>query len=273
MTQGEETAYACCSAGIGRWCWFVWASEEEAKDLASPVSRGYEKNADAAERKAVEAAGEGAKRLPTKWASGYLRHGGRSGGGEEAAPRVKPKSRLSRRPDTNAPARPKAPARLAFLYAASESDQPGSRGEVEVVRHRIVRQTAGKFYVDREPFREEEWTGQEPDAPKPRTLAVDRETLRREGRFPHRGSNFYISEDAGIREVHATLTARHPWCATLGVRFPCSPQSIKAAYRRLAREAHPDAGGDPAEFRAVERAYREALAYFASPDDTAKPGT
>ena len=31
--------------------------------------------------------------------------------------------------------------------------------------------------------------------------------------------------------------------------------------------SHPDAGGDPAEFRAVEQAYREALAYFAQVDD------
>jgi curved DNA-binding protein CbpA len=51
------------------------------------------------------------------------------------------------------------------------------------------------------------------------------------------------------------------------VRFPCSPDSIKAAYRRLAIASHPDAGGDPAEFRAIEQAYREALAYFTQADD------
>ncbi|WP_206108167.1 DnaJ domain-containing protein [Paludisphaera soli] len=266
--QDEEAAYACCSVGIGRWCWIVWASESDAREAAKPLATGYEKSAQAAESRAVESAGAGAKRLPSKWASAFKRGG--PARTEEGAAREKPKSRLSRR----APAKADAPARLAFLYAASESEQAGSRGEVEIVKHRIVRQTAGKLYIDREPFREEEWHGREaggPEAPKPRTLAVDRDMLRREGRVPHRGSYFYASEEKGIQGVHADLTSRHPWCAVLDVGFPCSTESIKAAYRRLAREKHPDAGGNPAEFQAVERAYREAVAYFSSPDDPAKP--
>ena len=135
-----------------------------------------------------------------------------------------------------------------------------------VVKHRIVRQTTGKIYIDREPFREEEPQAEAADgpAPKVRSLAVDRETLRREGRVLHHGSYYYASEEKGIRGVHADLTSRHAWCAALDIGFPCSTGSIKAAYRRLAREKHPDAGGDPAEFQAVERAYREALAYFSS---------
>jgi curved DNA-binding protein CbpA len=55
------------------------------------------------------------------------------------------------------------------------------------------------------------------------------------------------------------------------VRFPSSADSIKAAYRRLARTSHPDAGGDPAEFHTVEQAYSEALAYFAQADDATTP--
>ena len=78
---------------------------------------------------------------------------------------------------------------------------------------------------------------------------------------------FYASEEAGLRDVEAELTARHPWCAALGVRFPCSVESVKAAYRRLARTTHPDAGGDPAAFRAVEAAYRAALTCFAREGD------
>ncbi|QEH38542.1 DnaJ domain protein [Aquisphaera giovannonii] len=274
MVQDEDAAYACCSIGIGRWYWAAWGSEEDARALARPFASGYEKNSDAAEKKAIEAAGAGAKRLPAKWASAYKR-GGPASDGEGAEKREKPRSRLSRPAGTAA--RPAAPDRPRFLYAASESDEAGSRGEVVIVKHRIVRQTAGKIYVDREPFREEEWRGREgadpsAEAPKPKTLAVDRETLRREGRFPHRGAAFYSSEEAGIRDVHAALTSRHAWCAALGVKFPCSAASIKAAYRRLARETHPDAGGDPVQFQAVERAYREALAYFSSPDDPAGLG-
>ena len=108
-------------------------------------------------------------------------------------------------------------------------------------------------------------------APKVRTLAVDRVALRTEGRFrcrhAHRELTFYASEEDGFRDVMAALTAKHAWCAPLGVRFPCSVGSIKAAYRRLALTSHPDVGGDPAEFRKVEQAYRAALAYFAQVDD------
>ena len=144
-----------------------------------------------------------------------------------------------------------------------------------------MRQNARKIHVDCDPFDEEEWTrgergGESPgDAPKTRTLAVDRVTLRTEGRFrcrhAHRDLTFYASEEDGIRDVEAALTAKHAWCATLGVRFPCSADSIKAAYRRLTMASHPDAGGDPAEFRAVEQAYREALAYFAPIDECDSP--
>jgi len=43
---------------------------------------------------------------------------------------------------------------------------------------------------------------------------------------------------------------------TLGVKRGDSADTVKKAYRRRARETHPDAGGNPAEFKEVERAYR-----------------
>ena len=197
---------------------------------------------------------------------------GEAGGGDA----TRPKARIGR---PGGPSRRDGGAtRLAFLYSATEREPPDSLGHVAVARHRIVRQNARKIHVDCDPFDEDEWArrgerGGESsgDAPKTRTLAVDRVTLRTEGRFrcrhAHRDLIFYASEEDGIRDVEAALTAKYAWCATLGVRFPCSADSIKAAYRRLAMTSHPDAGGDPAEFRTVEQAYREALAYFAQADD------
>jgi hypothetical protein len=263
----QDAAFACCSAGIGRWFWAVWASESDARAFAPPLASGFEKSADAAEKHAVEAVGAELRHLPGKWASRYRRGGGLAArSGEVARTESKPRSRLSRR--AGGPAKTPSSPRLAFLYSASESERPG---EVAVTRHRIVRQNARKIHVDSEPFREEEWTGRDedggPDSPKPRTLAVDRDTLRREGKAPHQGSFFYAGEEDGIRDVHAALTSKLAWCAPLGVKFPCSAESIKAAFRRLARTTHPDAGGDPAAFLAVEQAYRHALAYF-SPHDT-----
>jgi hypothetical protein len=289
----ETPAFACCSAGIGRWFWVAWASESEARAFLPALASGYEPTAAAAERRARESAGPRTRRLPAKWASGYRRGGsvaaraGRpgkdaagSGAGTEAetgprARKIRPVGGFARQKRVGA-------TRPAFLYSAFEGDPPDSPGQVVVVRHRIVKQNARKIHVDREPFREEDHDrrddrADEPpaDAPRTRTLAVDRETLRREGRFRPRHSPrdafFYASEDDALRDVEAALTSRHAWCATLGVRFPCSADSIKAAYRRLARSAHPDAGGDPSVFRAVEQAYRDALAYFAQVDGGATP--
>jgi DnaJ domain len=281
----EVPAFACCSAGIGRWFWVAWASESDARALSPALASGYEASAARAEAKAVERVGPRLKRLPAKWASGYKRRGGaasrssrdREGGGDDA---TRPKARIGRlrgrsRRDVDA-------TRLAFLYSAAGREPPDSLGHVAVARHRIVRRTAGKIHVECDPFDEDEWArrgeggeGAPGDAPKVRTLAVDRVTLRTEGRFRirhgHRDLTFYASEEEGIRDVEAALTARYAWCATLGVRFPCSADSIKAAYRRLARTLHPDAGGDPAEFRRVEQAYREALDYFSQADDAVLP--
>jgi DnaJ domain len=278
----EVPAFACCSVGIGRWFWVAWESESDARTLSPAMASGYEASAARAESKAVERVGRRLKRLPAKWASRYKRRGsgaarvssteGEAGGGEA----TRSKARITR--PVGHSKRDVGATRLAFLYSATEREPPDSLGHVTVTRHRIVKQNARKIHVDCDPFDEDEWArrgerGEESSraAPKTRTLAVDRVTLRNEGRFrcrhAHRELIFYASEDDGIRDVEAALTAKYAWCATLGVQFPCSADTIKAAYRRLAIMSHPDASGGPAEFRKVEQAYREALAYFAQADD------
>ncbi|MGP0065876.1 MAG: DnaJ domain-containing protein [Isosphaeraceae bacterium] len=273
----EVPVFACCSIGIGRWFWIAWESESDARALSAPLASGYEASAARAQQKAIERVGPGVKRIPSKWASGYKRDGGASRvpnkkgkatDGDATRPRVRQIGTFKR--DGGA-------TRLAFLYSATACELPDSLGHVAVARHRIVKQNARKIHVDCDPFDEDEWArrveqGGESsgDAPKTRTLGVDRIMLRTEGRFRCRHARhdliFYASEQDGIRDVEAALTAKYAWCATLGIEFPCSADSIKAAYRRLAMTSHPDAGGDPAEFRAIERAYREALAYFSQAD-------
>jgi hypothetical protein len=278
----EVPAFACCSVGIGRWFWVAWESESDARALSPALASGYEASAARAEAKAVEQLGPRLKRLAAKWASGYKRRGGiaarvpRTEGEAGSGDAPRPRARISR---LGGPSRWDGGAtRLAFLYSATEREPPDTLGHVAVARHRIVRQNARKIHVDCDPFDEHEWArrieqGGESsgDAPKARTLAVDRVALRTEGRFrcrhAHRELTFYASEEDGIRDVEAALTAKYAWCATLGVRFPCSANSINTAYRRLAIASHPDAGGDPAEFRRIEQAYRQALAYLGQTDD------
>jgi hypothetical protein len=271
--EGRDVlAFACCSVGIGRWFWVAWGSEADARHMAPALASGYEKSADRAEQKAVERLGAGARRLPAKWASGYLRGGGTAPGADKDS-EGKPKARF-RRP-IGRPKRDDESPRLAFLYSAVGREPLDPSGHVIVTRHRIVKQSPRKIHVECDPFDEDAWEsragGDADRLAEPRTLAVDRFALRKDGRFQagcaHGGRTFYASEEAGIRDVEATLTAKYPWCAVLGVRLPCTIDRVKEAYRRLAFASHPDRGGDPAEFRSVEEAYRAALAYLARIDE------
>lgn len=53
---------------------------------------------------------------------------------------------------------------------------------------------------------------------------------------------------------------RAPWQDVLEVNRDASREEITAAYRRLAKETHPDKGGNPDHFQLVQRAYQEAIA-------------
>src|SRR3954470_15392959 len=99
----EVPAFACCSIGIGRWFWVAWESESEARALSPALASGYESSAARAEAKAVERVGARLKRLPAKWASGYVRRGSIAARGPSTAGKpgpgdaTRPKSRIGPR--------------------------------------------------------------------------------------------------------------------------------------------------------------------------------
>jgi curved DNA-binding protein CbpA len=57
-----------------------------------------------------------------------------------------------------------------------------------------------------------------------------------------------------------TGAANRPWAEVLGVPPHASRETIDTAYRRLARQRHPDSGGDTAAFQELQAAYEEAIA-------------
>lgn len=57
------------------------------------------------------------------------------------------------------------------------------------------------------------------------------------------------------------MDRRPDFLVTLGLLLPCSPEDVRQAYREKVRIAHPDHGGDVAEFRAIQSAYEKALEY------------
>lgn len=50
------------------------------------------------------------------------------------------------------------------------------------------------------------------------------------------------------------------WWSVLGVEPDAAAPAIKNAFRALAKTHHPDAGGDPADFKRLRAAYEQGMA-------------
>lgn len=55
------------------------------------------------------------------------------------------------------------------------------------------------------------------------------------------------------------LRSRPVCLKTLGLELPCSETDVMAAYRDLAKEMHPDRGGDLEQFLRLQRHFEQAL--------------
>jgi hypothetical protein len=158
-------------------------------------------------------------------------------------------------PDRRAKSRPPARPR-EFVYTRHHDDQD----DVTVVAaHLVIKKSAKRIYVTRRACGldqlgtdDEAWT---PESP---TVAVDRVQLEREGSAycrSYRLSDFYATRDAAMGDA----VRDHHAFRVLGLQAPCTAEDIKTAYRRRAFEVHPDRGGSPGDFQAVEAAYRQLL--------------
>lgn len=62
----------------------------------------------------------------------------------------------------------------------------------------------------------------------------------------------------GIEQIERAA-GRPVFMEVLGLLPPYSVEDVKKAYRERARRLHPDAGGDPEEFKALHAAYEQAV--------------
>ena len=58
--------------------------------------------------------------------------------------------------------------------------------------------------------------------------------------------------------IFIAAPAGKEWWQVLGVAKDAKPEEIKAAYRKLAAEHHPDKGGDQARMAEINKAYEES---------------
>jgi hypothetical protein len=171
------------------------------------------------------------------------------------------------RDKAHAPSRPASSVRARpreYLYTRQPSDEDD--GPL-IAAHLVIKKTAKRVYVTRKSCgpdqigtEDESWGLDE------RTIALDRARLERDGSVysgSHRHSDFYATRDAAIGDEPRGAQAAF---RVLGLRAPCTLDDIKAAYRRRALEVHPDRGGAPTDFQAVEAAYRRLLREAQAPE-------
>lgn len=228
--------FAVASLGKGRWYWVVWPSAEEvqAGEGLPHVAEGYEETKAEAVDRALEVAGMHGAWLAAGHARQYQRQRSR-GGGEGGLGAVE------------------------VLYHDVQDRETGSWFSLP---HRVVRKTRRYVYVEQRPYDPERLAGGWLDLGAP-TYRLDREALEREG-------HAFVPITAEIDDplffgapyeerVERVAAEVFPCFRRLGLSFPCTVDQVKAAYRRLAKDAHPDRGGSHDGFLALQEAYEQAL--------------
>lgn len=67
--------------------------------------------------------------------------------------------------------------------------------------------------------------------------------------------------ETSYQELTRSRVRTPPSLRLLGLRWPCTAEDVKAAWRKGAIARHPDHGGSTAEFIAWQKTYEEALAF------------
>jgi hypothetical protein len=131
--------------------------------------------------------------------------------------------------------------------------------------HPILKRSARRVFVSRRRHcpvdklgtDDEEWYLKVRDELE-EAIVLDRQRLEREGHVYSRRAHeaFYLKPETGYeRQSFAAPPAVIAALEVLGLRWPCSAAEVKAAYRRLSRQTHPDVGGSAEGFRRVNEAY------------------
>lgn len=245
--SAKHPAWTRTRVGRNRVHWVAY-DDRDASEGRRIVDQGYAVSlpeADAAARAALAAAGMyQARRLPSGFAS--------------SPKRAKPdEDRGTIRPAPSA--RPRE-----YLYALHPVDE--SAGPL-IAAHLVTRKTARRIYVTRRSCGPDQiGTDDECWGPDEPTIALDRVKLERDGSVysvSHRHSDFFATRDSAMGDLPGGGPSAF---AELKLRAPCTVDDIKSAYRRRALEVHPDRGGTPTDFQAVEAAYRRLLREAQAPN-------
>lgn len=230
----RKTFFAVTSLGKERWYWVVWPSLKMVQSGESGVhiAEGYQRAKAEAVDRALEVAGMHGEWVAAKYAKAYHRRHSQ---------------------------KRQSPEALEFLY---RDVQDTTTGQYHSVPHRVAKRTRMYVYVERRPYEPERLTGSWADRDAS-TFRLDRAMLEQ------KGYGFVpVTADVDDPLFFATpyqervvqYGGRSPACfGLLALSFPCTVAEVKAAYRELAKRAHPDRGGSHGEFLELQAAYEQAL--------------
>ena len=244
----EKSFFAVTSLGKNRWYWVVWPSLELLQSSEGPirhVADGCERTKAEAVDRALEVAGMHGEWVAAKYAKQYYRRISRGNRTKKHRQNDDSTAML----DT-----------LEFLYRDVRDDLTK---EWHSIAHRIVRKTTKYVYVEQRPYDPERLTGSWLDHDAP-TFRLSRVILEREG-YALTPVTADVADPLFFTTPYQERVARfgrqpsRGCLSLLNLSSPCTIAEVKAAYRKLAKCAHPDRGGSHDEFLALQAAYEQAL--------------
>jgi hypothetical protein len=232
-------SFSRCRVGKNKWFWIVDARYNLDTDTyEEPRAKGYSTSAAAAKDAAEREIGQP---LPP-------------GGARDAKRFVEYQrviERMQAQSTSNDPVYPE------FVYC---------RNGFGVAKHRIDKKTAKRLYVRREPWGpdDDKVCGNWLDYRHRRAFILDREEFETYGNVTITCRLIDVTYYADPDECRADGNYVPECFAVLELSASATKTEVRSAYRRLARKAHPDAGGDAEEFKKILAAYDAALSRIAT---------
>lgn len=222
VVNGEKT-WAAGVHAKGKWCWSVW-------EYGTWPFREIDFGECSSEEQCI-AAVENRHGFFRRRGNGYAVHARKLRKYNERLKRAEEKEKCGKA------------ASVEYVYLSWKSDWTGA---LYIEKHRIQKKTKRFVFV----VRREPWTNEETGIQYPAKIErLDRRVLEREGScWARRGYKKYYLEppEDAIRGVSSTFE---------NLTNESTKQDLDRAFRQMAVKAHPDAGGDKAEFKRIRQEY------------------